>query len=166
MFDLNGGSSTNNNIAADNKPTQTCVSIIKGDISFESRNYIQHISNNPDNKYGDIIHMLLISSTGAEGLDLKCIRTVHIMEPYWNNYRIELIRHRAIRYTSHILLPNKQQSVYTFLYLSTFNLTPLTTDESIDPMAVSKHTYINVLVYMAKRVSIDCLFPFSRLLHL
>ena len=58
------------------------MSIIKGDISFESRNYIQHISNNPDNKYGDIIHMLLISSTGAEGLDLKCIRTVHIMEPY------------------------------------------------------------------------------------
>ena len=65
-----------------------------------------------------------------------------------------------------MLLPNKQQSVYTFLYLSTFNLTPLTTDESIDPMAVSKHTYINDLLYMAKRVSIDCLFPFSRLLHL
>lgn len=57
LFDLNGGSSTNNNIAADNKPEQTYVSTIKGDLCSESRNYIQHISNNPDNKYGDIIHI-------------------------------------------------------------------------------------------------------------
>ena len=31
----------------------------------------------------------MISSAGTEGLDLKNIRQIHIMEPYWNEIRIK-----------------------------------------------------------------------------
>lgn len=136
-------------------------SIIKGDISFDTRNYIQQIFNDSNNITGDIIHILLISSTGAEGLDLKFIRSVHIIEPYWNNSRIEQVRSRAIRYKSHVLLPKKDQNVYTFLYISTLNLEQLTTDEEIYSMSIDKQKYINDFLYMLKRVSIDCFFHFQ-----
>ena len=136
-------------------------SIIKGDISFDKRNYIQQIFNDPSNVSGDIIHILLISSTGAEGLDLKFIRTVHIIEPYWNNSRIEQIRSRAIRYKSHVLLPKKDQNVHTFLYLSTLNLEQFTTDEEIYSMSIEKQKYINDFLHILKRVSIDCFFRYQ-----
>lgn len=136
-------------------------SIIKGDIPFDTRNYIQQIFNDSNNITGDIIHILLISSTGAEGLDLKFIRSVHIIEPYWNNSRIEQIKSRAIRYKSHVLLPKKDQNVRTFLYLSTLNLEQLTTDEEIYSMSIDKQKYINDFLYMLKRVSIDCFFHFQ-----
>ena len=136
-------------------------SIIKGDISFDKRNYIQQFFNDPSNISGDIIHILLISSTGAEGLDLKFIRTVHIIEPYWNNSRIEQIRSRAIRYKSHVLLPKKDQNVHTFLYLSTLNLEQFTTDEEIYSMSIEKQKYINDFLHILKRVSIDCFFHYQ-----
>ena len=158
LFDLDENFNTNN---TNPKSNNKYFSIIKGDISFEKRNYIQQIFNNPDNKYGDIIHILLISSTGAEGLDLKFIRTVHILEPYWNNSRIEQIRSRAIRYKSHVLLPKKDQNVYTFLYLSTLHSEQLTTDEEIYAMSIDKQKYIDEFLYTIKRVSIDCFFHFQ-----
>jgi len=36
------------------------------------------------NKYGEIIKILMITASGAEGIDLKNTRFVHIMEPYWH----------------------------------------------------------------------------------
>ncbi len=141
-------------------PNFKYFSIIKGDLSFDKRNSIQQIFNSPDNKLGDIIHILLISSAGAEGLDLKFIRTVHILEPYWNYSRIDQIKSRAIRFQSHILLPTSLQNVYTFIYLSTLNSDSLTTDEDIYSMALNKLAIINDFLYMLKRVSIDCFFHF------
>jgi len=44
-------------------------------------------NNNEDtmtNKFGEIIKLFMISSSGAEGIDLKNVKFVHIMEPYWH----------------------------------------------------------------------------------
>ena len=57
-----------------------------------------------DNKNGEKIKIVLISRAGAEGLDLKCIRQIHIMEPWYNMNRIEQILGRGVRTCSHILL--------------------------------------------------------------
>jgi hypothetical protein len=163
LFNFNTGiidSHIINNNNNNNTHKHKRFSIIKGDVSFDKRNFIQQTFNNPNNITGDIIHILLISSTGAEGLDLKFIRSVHIIEPYWNNSRIEQIRSRAIRYKSHSLLPKKHQNVHTFLYLSTFNLEQFTTDEEIYSMSIDKQTYINDFLFLLKRVSVDCFFHF------
>ena len=37
-----------------------------------------------NNLYGDILHVLMTTKTGAEGIDLHNVRQVHIIEPYWN----------------------------------------------------------------------------------
>jgi hypothetical protein len=72
------------------------------------------------NLYGDVIKVFMITKTGAEGLNLKCVRSVHIMEPYWQPVLIEQIIGRAVRTESHIRLPPKDRNVEVFIYMMTF----------------------------------------------
>ena len=58
--------------------------------------------------------VILISSAGAEGLDLKETRTVIILEPHWNQSRIEQVIGRAARYHSHSNLPEIERRVDVF----------------------------------------------------
>ena len=95
--------------------------IFSGQQSSEEKENIIKICNSEENKNGKLISILLISKSGAEGLDLKNIRSVHIMEPYWNYSLIEQIIARAVRYKSHDLLPKDEQNVQTYIYLSDYN---------------------------------------------
>ena len=72
---------------------------------------------------------MIISSAGAEGISLKCVRQVHILEPYWNYVRLDQVLGRAIRMRSHQDLEKKEQNVEQYLYLSSLPLG--TTIESV-----------------------------------
>lgn len=63
--------------------------------------------------------VLLVSGAGAEGLDLKGTRSVHILEPHWNKGRIEQVIGRARRFQSHHHLPEKDRHVAVHHYRST-----------------------------------------------
>lgn len=91
--------------------------IFSGQQTPEERSNIIKILNSKGNN----ISILLISKSGAEGLDLKNVRSVHIMEPYWNYSLIEQIIARAVRYKSHETLDKKDQNVQTYIYLSDYN---------------------------------------------
>jgi superfamily II DNA or RNA helicase len=95
--------------------------IFSGQQTSEEKENIIKICNSEENKHGELISILLISKSGAEGLDLKNVRSVHIMEPYWNYSLIEQIIARAVRYKSHELLPKEEQNVQTYIYLSDYN---------------------------------------------
>jgi len=77
--------------------------------------------------------MLMTNKTGSEGLDLKEIRNIHIMEPYWNDVLIEQVIGRGVRKNSHIRLPVHERNVEAFIYMST-----------ITPDLVRKISYIDV----------------------
>ena len=62
---------------------------------------------------------MIISSAGAEGISLTCVRQVHILEPFWNYVRIDQVLGRAIRMKSHEQLPKEERNVEQYLYLST-----------------------------------------------
>ena len=64
--------------------------------------------------YGQNLLVLLTTSSGSEGINLKFVRQVHILEPYWNRVRIDQVIGRARRIESHILLPPDQQNVAVF----------------------------------------------------
>ena len=74
--------------------------------------------NDPKNKYGEYIQIMIISSAGAEGISLTCVRQVHILEPFWNYVRIDQVLGRAIRMKSHEQLPKEERNVEQYLYLS------------------------------------------------
>ena len=72
------------------------------------------------NNLGEIIRIFMITSSGAEGIDLKNVRWVHITEPYWHPVRIKQVIGRALRICSHKDLPPELQTVNVFLYLMKF----------------------------------------------
>lgn len=91
---------------------------------------LQTLSDN--NFMGQIIKVLMITSSGAEGISLKNVRYVHITEPYWHPVRIHQVIGRAKRICSHSDLPKELQTVNVFLYLMVFSEQQLTSDLSIE----------------------------------
>jgi len=71
---------------------------------------------NENNKEGHKIKVVLISKAGSEGIDLKFIRQVHILEPWYNMNRPEQIIGRAVRNFSHKDLPFEKRNVEIFMY--------------------------------------------------
>jgi hypothetical protein len=67
----------------------------------KDRDKILEIFNAPYNKYGSVIKILLITEAGAEGITLKNVRQMHIMEPYWNEVQTRQVIGRAKRMYSH-----------------------------------------------------------------
>jgi hypothetical protein len=97
------------------------------------RDDLLRISSN--NFYGEIINTLMISASGAEGIDLRNVRYVHILEPYWHPVRIEQVVGRARRICSHQDLPPELRTVEVFLYLMVYSptqLKPLSKEEKAE----------------------------------
>jgi hypothetical protein len=133
------------------------------------------ISNN--NYYGEIIKVFMITSSGAEGINLMNTRFVHIAEPYWHSVRTDQVIGRARRICSHQDLPEEDRNVKVFLYLSVFSQEqktnknnielmnrdtsridgrPITTDESLYDISLIKSRINNQLLKCIKETSIDC----------
>lgn len=93
---------------------------VTGDVKDEDRTEILRIFNEPSNRDGRYIDLLLLSGAGAEGLDLKNVMHIHLMEPYWNYGRIKQIIARAVRYRSHDDYPPEERKVQPYIYLSTY----------------------------------------------
>ena len=74
-----------------------------------------------NNHVGQLARVFCITSAGAEGLSLKNVRAVHIMEPYWNDVRLKQVKGRAIRIGSHLELPEDQRNVSIYTYISIFS---------------------------------------------
>lgn len=63
--------------------------------------------------------LLMLSSSGAEGLDLKGTKHVSITEPHFNSAKIDQIIGRGARYQSHAHLPEAERKVMVDRYFST-----------------------------------------------
>jgi hypothetical protein len=133
----------------------------------------------PNNNLGEICKVLMITSSGSEGINLRNTRYVHIIESYWHPVRMEQVIGRAIRICSHKDLPPELQSVEVFLYLMAFTekqksgddsielkkfdlskrvpQVPLTSDEALYETSVLKEELGNQLTRAIKESAIDCL---------
>jgi superfamily II DNA or RNA helicase len=119
------------------------------------------------NLHGLIAKVILITKSGSEGISLKNVRQVHIMEPYWNDIRIQQVLGRAVRAGSHLALPKTERQVDVFMYIMTFSkehkkLTTrdgsLTTDEQLKALADRKSETIRSLQRVMKNAAVDCEF--------
>ena len=143
--------------------------------------YVSKIADN--NNLGEIIKVLMITSSGAEGINLKNTRFVHIIEPYWHPVRIEQVVGRARRICSHNKLPEELKTVEVFLYLMTLTeeqktskesgglasqdllikdvskkdkKTPFTSDETLWEISTIKQDINKQILTAIKSTSIDC----------
>ena len=92
---------------------------ITGSEGPDERKISKEYFNDEKNKRGEYIQFMIISSAGAEGISLTCVRQVHILEPFWNYVRVDQVLGRAIRMKSHTQLPKEDRNVEQYLYLST-----------------------------------------------
>ena len=134
---------------------------------------------NPNNNYGEVIKIFMITQRGAEGINLKNTRFVHIMEPYWHPVRTDQVLGRARRIESHIKLPKEDQTVTKFTYvmkipnnikkkdISTKLFTndmsqftdsdiPFTSDQTLFETSSNKKKIMNQLLENVKQSAIDC----------
>tara|TARA_B100001059_G_scaffold131983_1_gene132156 strand:- start:8675 stop:12505 length:3831 start_codon:yes stop_codon:yes gene_type:complete len=138
--------------------------MITGDPAISPNNLdeIKALTND-DNRYGDKIKVVIISKAAAEGIDLKNIRQVHILEPWYNMMRIEQIIGRAVRNFSHILLPFVERNVQIFLHGT------ILSDKAIEALdlyvyrfAEGKAIDIGKVSRLLKENSVDCMLNSSQ----
>jgi len=64
------------------------------------------------------VKILLVSGAGSEGLDLKGTKLMQLMEPHWNQSRLDQMTGRAVRHGSHAHLPEEERVVKVRRYFS------------------------------------------------
>ena len=116
-------------------------------------------SNNSDGKN---VKVILLSAAGSEGIDLKFIRQVHILEPWFNINRIEQIIGRAIRTCSHKNMPLSERNVQIFMHGTLLHNNTESVDLLIYRKAEAKAKVIGNISRILKIHSIDCMLNYEQ----
>jgi hypothetical protein len=69
------------------------------------------------NRDGSQIRVIITSPLVAEGVDFRCVRQAHILDPWWNMSRIEQVVGRSLRTCSHTLLTEAKQNCTVYLHV-------------------------------------------------
>ena len=105
---------------------------------------------------GDLIKVIIVTKVGAEGIDFKCIREIHIMEPWFNLNRLEQITGRGIRTYSHVSLPKEERNTTVYYHATTYTTKEESVDIKIYRFAEKKQKTINEVQKLLKQGAIDC----------
>lgn len=89
------------------------------------------ILNSNDNKIGEIIKVIVGGKQMSEGVDLKFVQSVHIINPWHNLIQIEQTIGRGARFCSHSLLEVDMMNVKVFKYVA---IPPQTKDKNSNIM--------------------------------
>jgi hypothetical protein len=138
--------------------------VITGSVDHTQRAAIQALMTSQANLHGEIIDSICISSTGAEGLDLKGLGSIHVMEPYFMWGRNEQIFSRGHRNDSHKDMPNDEKWVQPYIYLAVAPESeyvegadvPKTTDEELYEKSLHGYMLIESFTEALREVSIEC----------
>lgn len=109
--------------------------IISGDINAKERNRLVKDYNSGK------IKVLLLSSAGGEGLDLKGTKLVQVLEPHFNKSKIDQVIGRGVRYQSHMHLPPEERKVDVEHYMSTVKQTAMDKLFKVNPKSIDEYLY-------------------------
>ena len=120
------------------------------------------------NVRGEMARAIIITASGAEGISLKNVRQVHMLESFWNHNRLDQVIGRALRAKSHSALPPEERHVSVYLYLTSFSDGQredrlimnddkgLTSDQYIHGIALKKKQLTDQVLSLVKAASVDC----------
>lgn len=105
---------------------------------------------------GHKVKAIIGSQIASEGLDLKCIRELHLLEGWFHLNRIEQIEGRGVRYCSHAYLPLAERNC--LIYLHCLNVpTYETPDLYMYRVAIRKAQPIGRVTRLMKINAWDCM---------
>lgn len=157
--------------SSDRVKTNILMNLFNGSFNLLPDSIKQQLTeNSKDQLYGKFVKIMMITQSGAEGISLKNVRRVLIMEYFWNSVRINQVIGRAVRTCSHEMLPESERNVEIFTYIMKFTKAQMekdftlrtldkekTTDEHILEIANKKQNIINEFLTMLKASSFDCI---------
>ena len=160
MLDLDGYEKFKS-FGSKNETKKKRYAFITGDMSPDERSAILFEFNSNENKDGNVIHLLLGSPAMSEGVDTKRVRHVHIIEAPWHFSNVEQVIARAVRFGSHIDLPNDKQDVQAYVYLSDYPVNVKkkkepTTDVMLYYKSIKKKILNDQFFKALVETSIDC----------
>ena len=124
----------------------------------EKMGVIDNVFNNLENKDGRFIKFVLGSRVMNEGISLKNVSEVHVLDAYFNFGRIDQVVGRAIRHCSHYKLMNENNvypEVNVYKYVVAIE-NALSTEEELYQKAELKYILIKKIERAMKEVAIDC----------
>tara|TARA_B100000780_G_C21120245_1_gene453687 strand:- start:54 stop:3497 length:3444 start_codon:yes stop_codon:yes gene_type:complete len=156
--------------------TSILLDIFNNELSNVPKEIVNELDNlhskekeiNNGNLRGSLIKVMMITQSGSEGISLKNVRQVHLVEPYWNMVRMDQVIGRAARTGSHLALPKTERNIDVFKYLSSFSKEHLkerkiqkmdngrTTDQVINSIAEKKAEVMNSILNLLKSSAVDC----------
>lgn len=117
------------------------------------------------------IRAVILTRSGAEGLSLKGVRQVHILEPHWNAALSRQVAARAVRLGSHDALPQEDRNVHVFTHVATFSEAQkassrfeaiaqrdggITTDQHLLKVSAAKDARIDAVLDAVRGAAVDC----------
>ena len=125
------------------------------DFTPESLDDYVQILRSEKNKNGEKIKVILGSSVAAEGLDLRNIREVHFLEPWFHFNKMEQVIGRAVRTCSHIDLEKEKRNVTIYHHVNQLHET-YSIDVKTYEDAEKKQKTIKEIEDILINSSIDC----------
>jgi superfamily II DNA or RNA helicase len=131
--------------------------IFSGDLNDRQRESILYTFNSEENRYGNIVRVLLVTEAGAEGISVLEARHMHILESSPRMSKTTQAIGRVARYKSHYKLPKNEQTVKIWRYWSMASPKPVTitttiinpetgVDDVVQKVITDKET-IDVILY-------------------
>jgi hypothetical protein len=127
-------------------------------IPEDKKNLIDNVFNSIDNKEGKHIKLILGSKVMNEGISLRHVSEVHILDVYFNLGKVDQTVGRAIRYCSHYKIMSEQnQFPYVNVYKYVVSIeNGLSTEEELYKKAEAKYLLIKKVERVMKEIAIDC----------
>jgi hypothetical protein len=80
------------------------------------KSWLKTLVNSKDNRYGEHVRLIIGSPSIKEGVSFKHIQHLHVIDPVWNASAKQQVEGRAIRFCSHIEMPETKRTVNVHLY--------------------------------------------------
>jgi hypothetical protein len=117
----------------------------------------------PPVKGGGRVQAIIGSQITSEGLDLKCIRQLHVLDGWYHLNRIEQIIGRGVRFCSHSLLPQDERNCTVYLHALAIPKYE-TADLYAYRLAVKKARYVGEVSRLMKIHAWDCMLNMNAIL--
>jgi hypothetical protein len=109
------------------------------------------------------VQAIIGSQITSEGLDLKCIRQLHVLDGWYHLNRIEQIVGRGVRFCSHSLLPSEERNCTIYLHALAIPKYE-TADLYAYRLAVKKARYVGEVSRLMKIHAWDCMLNMNAIL--
>ena len=93
--------------------------IWKGSVDSYDIDKARSVFNSKENIDGSKLKIIFGTQSVMEGVDFKAVRQIHVLDPWWNDSRLQQVIARGIRLCSHKELPASKRITDVFIHLST-----------------------------------------------